>query len=70
MSSNSETIRKIRDSLCMSQIEFGKFIGVTGQTIHYYEHDMRMPRRNIIRKLKDIADKNGIKFTVADFLVG
>lgn len=68
MSSSSETVKKIRDALCMQQAEFGELLGVSKQSVLNYEQNKRKPKRPIVRKLKELAEKNGVEFSLEDFL--
>lgn len=67
MMSSSEAVKRIRDALYMQQGEFGELLGVTGQSILNYENGKRKPKRPVVRKLKEIAEKNGIEFSMKDF---
>lgn len=64
----SKTIRNIRNKVMLDQSQFGKLVGVTGAAIGHYERGQRIPRFPVIRKLMDIAKKNGITVKVEDFL--
>jgi transcriptional regulator with XRE-family HTH domain len=68
MSSSAETVKKIRNALCMQQAEFGELLGITKQAILNYEQNKRTPKRPIVRKLKELAEKNGVEFSLDDFL--
>lgn len=68
MMSASETIKKIRISLLIDQDQFAKKVGISRQAISNYERGVRKPSLKNIRKMKDIADENGIEVKVEDFL--
>ena len=64
----SETIKKIRLALCLSQKELGELVGVHLSTICNYENGYRLPSKLVIRKLLALAIKNKMKLKVEDFL--
>ena len=68
MMSSADTIKKIRNAMCMQQAEFGQLLGVTKQSVLNYEQNKRKPKRPIIRILRELADKNGVEFSLEDFL--
>jgi DNA-binding XRE family transcriptional regulator len=63
----STTIKNIRIHLCLNQTEFAKQIGVAKETVSRYETGERKPRLTIIRKIKELAEKNDIPVRVEDF---
>lgn len=68
MMSSSQTIKKIRLSLCLDQKEFAEKLELSTSTICGYERGYRTPRLPIIRKLLEIAKKNGMKLSIDDFI--
>ena len=68
MMSSADTIKKIRNAMCMQQEEFGHILGVSRQSVLNYENNKRKPKRPIIRILKELAEKNGVEFSLEDFL--
>ena len=68
MMSASETVKKIRFGLFLNQEEFSKAVGVSKNAISYYERGVRNPSIKTIRKMKELAEKNGIEVKVEDFL--
>jgi predicted transcriptional regulator len=66
--SASQTIKKIRLTLCLDQDEFAKLVGVTKSGISKYESGYRHPRMKTIRKMKQLAEENNIEVKVEDFL--
>lgn len=67
MLSSSETIRRIRVNMGLNQDEFARELGITKSAVSKYESKQRSPKTNIIRKLKDLADKNNIEVKYEDF---
>lgn len=63
----STTIKKIRIQLCLGQDEFAEKIGVTKSSVCKYEKGDRTPRISVIRKIKELAEKNDIDITIEDF---
>lgn len=68
MMSVGETIKKIRTNLYLEKIEFAELIGVTRTSVGYYESGKRMPKLQIIKKIRELAKKNGMDYSVEDFL--
>ena len=67
MLSSSETIRRIRINMGLNQDEFARELGITKSAVCKYETKQRSPATNIIRKLKELADKHNIEVTYEDF---
>ncbi len=66
MSTVAENFKKLRRALCLSQKELAQELGLTMCTISNYERGSRMPRYVTIRKVMELAKKNGIKITMDD----
>ncbi len=63
----SETIKKIRQTLCLEQDEFAKLIGVSKGSICHYEKGQRQPRMPILREIIALAKKHKIQISTEDF---
>lgn len=66
--SASETVKKIRITLCLEQTEFAEKLGVTAAAVCNYERGTRIPRFPIIKKMRKLAHENGLDFSVEEFL--
>ena len=62
-------VRKIRDGLLLTQLEFADLLKVSRMTISSYECGQSMPRVKMIKKLLALASENNIKISVSDFFV-
>jgi DNA-binding XRE family transcriptional regulator len=62
----NSSIKKIRKKLGISQIMFGKAIGVSTSAIANYENDFRKPRPEIAFKILDFAKSKGLKLNLED----
>lgn len=61
-------IREIRQKLKLTQEEFGGQIGVKQGAVANYETGRRIPEVPIARKIEQIAQTNGMKYTISDIL--
>lgn len=68
MMSSATTIKKIRRTLLLEQAEFAQLLDVSAASIAQWEGGSRIPRFPMIRKIRDLAKKNGIEVTAEDFL--
>ncbi len=67
MGSVAKTIKTIRRNLYLEVSEFARLIGVTPQSVYYYEKGQKMPKLKVIKKLLDLAKKNGMDYSLEDF---
>lgn len=58
----SKLIKKIRETLFMTQTEFAKMLGVTFETVNRWENQKFDPSMKIKKKLNDICIENNITF--------
>jgi len=56
----SKLIKKIRETLFMTQTEFAKMLGVTFETVNRWENQKFDPSMKIKKKLNDICIENNI----------
>ncbi len=66
--SAAETIKKIRTNLYLERSEFAELLGITTSAVGYYETGKRIPKLRIIKTMREIAKKNGMEFSIEDFL--
>ncbi len=64
MGSVAKTIKTIRRNLYLEVSEFARLIGVTPQSVYYYEKGQKMPKLKVIKKLLDLAKKNGMDYSL------
>ena len=67
MMSASENIKRIRNILCIDQRDLSEELGLSQAAISLYERGKRIPRIQIIGKLKKLAKKANLKVTTEDF---
>lgn len=67
MMSSAQVVKKIRQSMCMEQEEFAHLLNITKSAICNYECGRRVPRFKIIKKMIEVAKKNGMSVTGDDF---
>lgn len=63
----SQTIKNLRLSLGMEQIEFARLFNVAGGTVSNWESGRRVPRIPKLKKMVDIAKEHKLKLTMQDF---
>lgn len=63
-----ESIRNLRLQLLLNKNEFAKQLNVTRGAISNYESGRRVPQYSVLRKIKELATRNGIKITIDDFI--
>lgn len=68
MMSAADTIKKIRINLYLERWEFAELLNITTSAVGYYETGKRIPKLSIVKKIQELAKKNGMEFTVEDFL--
>ena len=68
MMSAADVIKKIRMNLYLERSEFAKLLNISTVSIFNYENGKRFPKLKIIKKIQDIATKNGMNYTIDDFL--
>jgi len=68
MMSAADTIKKVRMELNLDQQHFADALEITKTAIFNYEKGIRRPKLDIIKKMRDLAKKNGIELSVDDFL--
>lgn len=66
--SSADTIKKMRLGLCLEQEQLAHELGITTSAISNYERGVRTPRLRIIKKMLDLAKKNGLDLSVENFL--
>lgn len=54
-------IRELRHKLFMTQAEFAKLMGVTEQTIRFWESDKKIPHLRNQKKIFDLCKGNNIE---------
>ena len=57
----AEAIKKLRNKMILSQMEFAKLIGVSFASVNRWETGRYEPTIKVKRKLKKLFDENGIK---------
>lgn len=62
----AENIKKIRKTLCLSQIELSKELNITPSTVSCYEAGRRKPSYPTIRKIIALAKKHNIDINLED----
>jgi len=67
MMSSAQTVKKIRNNLCLDQEEFAQLLGITTSAVSNYETGRRFPRVDLIRKMIQLSNKNKLNFTLEDF---
>ena len=63
-----EAVKKLRHMLLMEQKEFAQALGISPSAVCNYERGTRCPAIHIIKKMKELADKNDIQISISDFL--
>ncbi len=63
----AESVKNLRLSLGMEQIEFAKLFNVAGGTVSNWETGRRVPRIPKLKKMVDIAKEHKLKLTMQDF---
>lgn len=56
-----ETIKTVRESAGMTQVEFAKYLGRSQTAISEYEHGVKRPSFGIWKKIIVIAKKRKVK---------
>lgn len=64
----AKIIKKIRNVLLLEQGELAKIIGVSKSSVSKYEDGSVLPRKPVLRKIKQLADKNNIKIKMEDLI--
>ena len=54
-------IKELRHNLFMTQAEFAKLMGVTEQTIRFWESDKKIPHLRNQKKIFELCKENGIE---------
>ena len=67
MAEVAKTIKNIRRNLYLEVKDFAHIIGVTRQSVYYYESGQRIPKLKVIKKLLELAKKNGMDYSIEDF---
>ena len=62
-------IEMIRRELCMSRQEFARALKITSGAVSNYEYGARKPTSEIAYRILDLANKNGLKYTLEDIYV-
>lgn len=62
----SECIKNIRFHLGVNQTEFSSLIGKDKTSVSLYESGKRKPGFNALKKIVDLANKNGMNITFND----
>lgn len=57
----AEAIKKLRNKMILSQMEFSKLLGVSFASVNRWETGRYEPTIKVKRKLKKLFDENGIK---------
>ena len=57
----AEAIKKLRNKMILSQMEFSKLLGVSFASVNRWETGRYEPTIKVKRKLKNLFDENGIK---------
>jgi transcriptional regulator with XRE-family HTH domain len=60
-------VKKLRDSLLLTQMEFAEMLGVSRPIISSYECGHSIPRSKMIRKMIAFALANGVNLNANDF---
>jgi transcriptional regulator with XRE-family HTH domain len=58
----AKAIQALREGMGLEQQEFANRLGVTVTTISRYENSRREPTRQVLKKLEEAAEKNGIGY--------
>lgn len=67
MTTRSNMIKNVRLNLLLDRDAFAKLIKVSKSSISFYENGLRTPRMPTLKKIKELADKNGFQFDIDDF---
>ena len=59
--------KQMRNSLNLTQKEFGKLIGVTESMVSRYENHTRYPSFKVLLRLNYLAKKHKIEFDLDEF---
>ena len=57
----AEAIKKLRNKMILSQMEFANLLGVSFASVNRWETGRYEPTIKVKRKLKKLFDENGIK---------
>lgn len=60
----SAYVKKLRLSLFLTQQDFAKRLRVTPGAICHYENGFRTPKLSVMKRIKELAEKNDIDFDV------
>ncbi len=63
-----DAVKRLRHMLLMEQKEFAQILGLSASAVCNYERGIRCPAFHIIKKMKELADKNNIAISISDFL--
>lgn len=66
--SASEAVKKVRVNCYLTVDEFSKEIGISRHTVYNYERGLRKPKLDTIKKIRELAKKNGLDIPIEDFL--
>lgn len=62
-------VRKIREAMLLTQLEFSKLLKVSRPIISQYETGFHRPRYEIIKKLLILARENNLDISAEDFFL-
>ncbi len=62
-------VKKMRESMLLTQLQFAELLGVSRMTISSYECGSSTPRYKMIKKLIAMALANKVEINVDDFFV-
>jgi len=70
MAMKQNVVKSLRLKLCWEQEVLAKELGVSRVAVCNWETGKRKPKLCFIRKMRDLAEKHGIKFNMDEFTKG
>lgn len=64
-----DVLKRIRFELMLTQTQFGEMIGVSKTEVHLYEKGIRKPRLSRVRKIIEVAQRNGMVIKPIDLIL-
>ena len=68
MMSSSDTVKKVRIALNLNQTDLAGKLNLSKTAIYNYERGARRPNFDVIKRIKTLANENGVEISIDDFL--